>query len=295
MYVVFGRSRLAECELDHLDGYAGSRPVRIGNGAYDQLQLDVYGGVIAAAAEYVDGGGRLGGGRLQRDQVALLAGFADVVCGLWAEPDHGIWEMRGARRQFTFSKLMCWVAIDRLLALDRAEKLGIDAPRLERTRASIAEAIESRGYNDAVGSYASELGGDRVDASLLLMPSLGYRDAGDPRHAATFARTEARLGQGGLFYRYEPDYDGERSPEGAFGICSFWAVENLARRGRVEQAEHYFARLLEAANDVGLYAEEIEPRTGAALGNFPQAFTHVGLINAALAIELARASRRDAA
>ena len=284
MYDVYGRAKLREFELGHLDGYASSKPVRIGNGAHDQTQLDVYGEVLAAAVEYADSGGEL-----QSDQLKLLAGFGKTVSAIWREPDNGLWEIRGGKRHYTFSKLMCWVALDRLLALGRKRRLDIDVAAIERERAAIGELIESRGFNAAIGSYVGELGGDRVDASLLLMPSVGYGDPDGSRLRTTFDVIETRLGRNGLFYRYEPAYDAVGSPEGAFGICCFWAVENLARRGELARAEQMFDGLMRHSNDLGLYAEEIEPETGAALGNFPQAFTHVGLINAALAIEREKA------
>jgi GH15 family glucan-1,4-alpha-glucosidase len=165
---------------------------------------------------------------------------------------------------------------------------------LRRERDAIAEAIESRGYSEAIDSYVGEFDGDRVDAALLLMGCLGYKD---PRHArmrSTFERIHERLGRNGLLYRYERGFDGLSPPEGAFGICSFWAIDNLAKRGDVEAAGKAFEHVLSYANDVGLFAEEIDVETGAALGNFPQAFTHVGLITAALAIAEAMKGRADA-
>jgi GH15 family glucan-1,4-alpha-glucosidase len=285
MYDVYGRSSLRESELEHLEGYASSQPVRIGNGASDQTQLDVYGGVIAAAVEFAENGGDL-----QKDQLDLLAGFGATVCRIWRQPDNGIWEIRDRKRQYVFSKLMCWVALDRLLALNRIHRLNIDVTSLERERAAIADQIETRGFNRDIGSYVGELDGDRVDAALLLMPCLGYGDPAGNRLKSSFDLIEKRLGRDGLIYRYLPDYDASGSPEGAFGICSFWAVENLARRGELDRAEERFRSLLGRANDLGLYAEEIEPDSGQALGNFPQAFTHVGLINAALAIEREKAA-----
>ena len=287
VYDVYGRTGLDERELTHLAGYRGSRPVRIGNAAHEQIQLDVYGGVTAAAAEFVEGGGVL-----QRDQQRLLGAFGRFVCENWRTPDHGIWEIRDRKRHYTFSKLMCWVALDRLLELHRSGHLRIRTDRLERERSAIADAIESRGYNAGLASYVGELDGDRVDASLLLMPCLGYGDPAHPRMRTTYERIEERLGREGLLYRHEPYFDSIAVPEGAFGICSFWGVENLARRGDVDQAERLFDGLLGHANDLGLFAEEIEPESGDALGNFPQAFTHVGLINAAFAIGRARGEKR---
>ena len=289
MYDVYGRTRLTEQELHHLTGYRGSRPVRIGNGAYSQYQLDVYGEVVAAADAYVEGGGTLEPGECR-----MLVGFGHVVCKQWRNADHGIWEARGEQRQHTFSKLMCWVALDRLLKLGGKGvlSLGAAADRFRGERDAIAAVIEEQGYNPQIESYISELGGDAVDASLLLMPCLGYRPADDPRVRSTYERIWQRLGHNGLLYRYERGYDRMESREGAFGICCFWAVHHLACRGDVAEAKRMFEHILSFANDVGLYGEEIDPETGAALGNFPQAFTHVGLINAAVAIE--RAAKRGA-
>lgn len=286
MYDIYGRTNLTEEELDHLRGYRESRPVRVGNGAYDQVQLDVYGGVISAAADY-----SMAGGALQRDQLDLLAGFGRTICKQWREPDHGIWELRGEKQHYTFSKLMCWLGLECLLRLSGSQPLKIDRRAVERERDAIRETIEARGYCDQPGSYVGVLDGEWLDSSLLLMASLGYADAGDPRMRSTLDAVMERLGRNGLIYRYEHGIDGFASREGAFGICSFWAVENLAMRGELDRADGLFRRLLGHANDVGLFSEEIDPDTGALLGNFPQAFTHVGLINSALA--LAKAGRDD--
>lgn len=287
VYDVYGRTRLHESELEHFQGYSESRPVRVGNGAYAQQQLDVYGEVVFAADAYIQGGGTL-----EPIECRMLAGFGKVVCKKWREPDHGIWETRGRPRHYTFSKLMCWLALDRLLTLDEksAISLGGLAEQFRRERQEIAKAIEQRGFNGRIASYTSELDGDHVDASLLLMPCVGYKRADDARIVSTYERIWQRLGRDGLLYRYEREYDGLSSPEGAFGICSFWAVHHLACRGDVTEAERLFERLLSFASDLGLFGEEIDPESGSALGNFPQAFTHVGLINAAIAIE--QAARR---
>jgi GH15 family glucan-1,4-alpha-glucosidase len=279
MYDIYGRTNLEEKELVHLSGYRGSRPVRIGNGAHSQIQLDVYGEVVSAAYHFVTSGGRL-----QADEQKLLAGFGEIACKHWREPDQGIWEIRGAKRHYTFSKIMCWAALDSLIKLHEQGCISVDLESLRREREAIAQAIEARGFNEALGSYAAELDGDRLDAALLLMGCLGYKDPGHPRMRATFDRIRERLGCNGLLYRYEHGADGMAAPEGAFGICSFWAVDNLAKRGDVRAAAEAFEHMLSFANDVGLYAEEIDAATGAALGNFPQAFTHVGLINAAMAL-----------
>ncbi len=178
---------------------------------------------------------------------------------------------------------MCWAALDSLLKLHERGCVHIDVDRFRAERDAIAERIETHGYDEALGSYLSELDGDRLDAALLLMGCLGYKDPREARMRATFERIHERLGENGLLYRYERDYD-DLGAEGAFGICSFWAIDNLAKRGDIDAAGKAFEHILTYANDVGLFAEEIDVETGAALGNFPQAFTHVGLINAALAI-----------
>jgi GH15 family glucan-1,4-alpha-glucosidase len=280
LYDVYGEAHLPERHLPHLDGYAGSRPVRVGNDAHGQLQLDVYGEVIDAAARFARTGGRF-----DRDTVKMLAGLGRTVCARWHEADAGIWEGRAGRFQHTHAKVLCWVALDRLIALHRGHRLPIDVALYRRVRDSIRETIERRGYNERLGSYTRLLDGDDLDASLLTLPLYGYIDAAHPRMVATCARIHQRLGRDGLLYRYnDRTADGLPAGEGAFGICSFWAVECRALGGDLAGAMEAFERLLAYANDVGLLAEEIDPVTGAALGNFPQAFTHVGLINAALTL-----------
>jgi GH15 family glucan-1,4-alpha-glucosidase len=279
MYDIHGRTNLREEELEHLSGYRGSRPVRIGNDANTQVQLDVYGEVVSAAYYYVQSGGQL-----QADEAKLLAGFGETVCKHWREPDNGIWEIRGAKRQYTFSKVMCWAALDSLIKLHEQGHVRGNLDHHHREREAIAGIIETHGFNKALASYTSELDGDRLDAAVLLMGCLGYKDPAHPRMRATFDRIRERLRCDGLLYRYEQGVDGLDAPEGAFGICSFWAIDNLAKRGDVTAATEAFEHILSFANDVGLYAEEIDVATGAALGNFPQAFTHVGLINAAMAL-----------
>jgi GH15 family glucan-1,4-alpha-glucosidase len=286
MYDVFGRTRLDEKELTHLAGYASSRPVRIGNDAYRQRQLDIYGEVVTAARATL-----AGNGRLDSESALMLTGLGDVVSRQWHESDSSIWEVRGPLRHYTFSKVMCWAALDGLLKLNRDGVLALPPAKVEafgRERGEIEQAIERRGFNASLGSYTSVLDGDKVDASLLLMACIGYKDANDPRMRATYDLIHQRLGRNGLLHRYER-FDGIAGVEGAFGICSFWAIDNLAKRGDLDSAERRFQHMLSFANDLGLYAEEIDIASGAALGNFPQAFTHVGLINAAVAIEQARA------
>jgi GH15 family glucan-1,4-alpha-glucosidase len=209
----------------------------------------------------------------------MLTGFGKVVCQKWREPDQGIWERRGAPRQHTFSKVMCWVALDRLLKLDEKRVLSLEslAAEFRRERDAIAEAIEQRGFSSRTESYVSELDGNAVDASLLLMPCIGYRPADDPRVVSTYERIRQRLGRDGLLYRYERRDDAHAGGrEGTFGICSFWAVHHLACRGDINEAKRLFEHVLAYANDLGLFAEEIDPETGGALGNFRKPLPMLG-------------------
>jgi GH15 family glucan-1,4-alpha-glucosidase len=280
LYDVFGEAKLPERELTHLEGYAGSRPVRIGNDAHGQLQLDVYGEVIDAVARFARRGGRF-----DRDTVRLLEGLGRTVVRRWREPDEGIWEGRSGRFHHTHSKVLCWVALDRLVQMHEAGQLDIRVDAFRAARDAIRAEVERRGYNARLGSYTRVFDGEELDASLLTLPLYGFVDGRHPRMRSTCARIHQRLAHDGLVYRYEATTDDGLPPgEGAFGICSFWAVECLARGGDLAGATAAFERLLACANDLGLFAEEVDPETGAALGNFPQAFTHVGLINAALTL-----------
>jgi GH15 family glucan-1,4-alpha-glucosidase len=284
---VYGRSPPRERELDHLAGHGGARPVRVGNGADEQHQLDPYGEVVDAVAQLVGPETVLDG-----ETQGLLRDLGKFVCAHWQEPDSGIWEPREPPRLRTHSLVLAWTALDRLLALHAAGKLRrIPAQAFEEHRRDIRERVEREGWSERLGSYVADLGGDRVDAALLLLPWYGFADAASPRMRATWRRIRARLGAGpGLLYRYEPSL---AAREGAFGACSFWEADYLARGGgSLDEARRTFEATCAHANDVGLFAEEIEPGTGAALGNFPQAFTHVALLDAALAI--ARRARTEA-
>jgi GH15 family glucan-1,4-alpha-glucosidase len=280
LYTVYGDARVPERTLPELSGYLGSRPVRVGNGADGQLQLDVYGEVVDAAYHFVARGGELDSVSARR-----LAGIGRSICRLGREPDEGIWEARAGRRHHTLSKAMCWVALDRLLRLGEAGKVTIPTREFEAERRAIREAVESRGYDRKLGSYVAAFDSDDVDASLLLLGLHGYCDPRSPEMVGTAARIRERLGVGPLLYRNRSGQEGVSTREGCFGICSFWGVHQRALQGEPEAAAEDFRLLLGYANDVGLFAEEIDPATGAALGNFPQAFTHVGLIGAALALE----------
>jgi len=287
LYDVYGRPAMRERELPHLEGHRGARPIRIGNEAAAQRQLDLYGEVIGAAAYLVRSGGSLDSGT----QKALIE-LGKLVCERWGQPDHGIWEVRGERRHFTHSRVLCWAALDGLLELHGKNHLRCPLDLFARNRALIRAEVERLGYSEQLGSYTRTLGGGDVDSSLLLLPWYRYTEAAAPRMAGTFARIRRELYRGdGLYQRYRGRWT---RGEGAFGICSFWAVEYLAMGGgTLAQASSEMDALLRHANDVGLYAEEILPGTGEALGNFPQAYTHVGLINAALTLQ-ERATGREA-
>jgi GH15 family glucan-1,4-alpha-glucosidase len=279
VYGVYGEPRLPERELPALSGYAGSRPVRVGNLAAEQLQLDVYGELVEAAFVWITRGGAL-----DRASTRKLVELGRAVCTRWREPDDGIWERRAGRRHHTHSKAMCWVALDRLVKLHEAGHLRVPVSQFAGERDAIRGEIEARGYNDRLGTYVSTLDGDELDASLLALAIHGYADPAGARMRSTCDRLRERLGANTLMYRYVED-DGLPPGEGAFGICAFWEVQCRAMRGDRSAAVGQFEGLLHCANDVGLFAEETDPDTAAALGNFPQGLTHVGLIAAALSLQ----------
>jgi GH15 family glucan-1,4-alpha-glucosidase len=287
IYDVYGNKPPKEYEVVELQGYAGSRPVRIGNAAAAQLQLDMYGEVIDATAQLADVTGSL-----DRETQHLLCTFGDYVCTHWHLPDQGIWEPRGDPEHHTHSRLLCWVALDRLLQLhQRGIVRGGDTDKIATQRELIRRDIESNAWDADLGCYVSAFGNRSLDAAVLLMSWYGFHPASSPRMRSTYARMCERLGAGpGLFYRYEHS---KEIGEGAFWICSFWAVEHLALGGGTErEARALFDAACRYSNDVGLMAEEVEPFTGEGIGNFPQAYTHVGLISSALSIgECARGVR----
>jgi len=287
LYDIYGRHTVSERELPHLSGFSGSRPVRIGNAAARQTQLDVYGEVIDAAYQFVSRGGHL-----DRTTARMLVGFGRTVCRSWREPDAGIWEIRSAPRHHTYSKAMCWVALDRLLRLQTGGHVTtVPTAEFEAEREAIRTAVERRGFNERLGSYVSVFDGADVDASLLQLDRHGYVDPMNVRMRGTLHLVLKRLQRNGLLYRYLSQDDGVPGAEGAFGVTSFWGVGAQARAGEADGARTTFEQLIARANDVGLFAEEIDPETGAALGNFPQAFTHVGLIDAALTLASRPADR----
>lgn len=278
MYGLAGERRLTETELPWLPGYEGSKPVRVGNAAYDQLQIDVYGELMDAL--HVGRKFMLEPSEASwRFQKLLLADLE----GKWNEPDEGIWEVRGGRRHFTHSRLMAWVAYDR--GIKAVEDFGLSGPvdRWRTLRDTIRDDILSNGWSAKQNSFVQYYGGEALDASLLLIPSVGFLPPEDTRVIATVEAVQRELVEDGLVLRYRPDDtpDGLRGAEGTFLVCSFWLVDALTMIGRLEEAEALFERLLSLRNDVGLLAEEYDPRGKRQLGNFPQAFSHVGLVNAA--------------
>ena len=279
LYDIYGNAPEREQTLAHLAGYRSSQPVRIGNAAVGQLQLDVYGEVIDAVTHFV-----CANRALDRETRNLLCAFGDYVCRNWQQPDEGIWEPRSGRYHNTHSRVLCWTALDRLLELHTRGHLP-EAPvnEFQKNREAIRRQIEERAWNRTLESYTARLDGNDLDASLLLLAWYGFENASSERMQRTYARIREQLGaRGDLLYRYRTQ---ESPGEGAFGICSFWGAEYLALGGGSgKEAQEVFERLLGYANDLGLVAEEIDPATGNALGNFPQAFTHVGLINAALSL-----------
>ncbi len=276
VYRVEGERVMAEQALDHLPGFAGSTPVRVGNAAWSQKQLDVYGEVVDAAYQLRD---TLGDFDPQtRD---LVVGLADRAAAEWEEPDAGLWEARDRERHYLSSKVLCWVAVDRAVKLAGALGAEDRVAGWERARDAIRAAVLERGWSEAQGAYAGAFDSDELDASVLALPLVGFLPADDERMWATIERIEDVLGGTGQVRRWEADPNG-------FVICSFWLVECLALAGALDRADAWFARAAATANDLGLMAEEYDPVAGEPLGNFPQAFSHVGLINAAHRLTRAR-------
>ena len=277
MYAVDGSSDLEEEILDHWEGYCGSAPVRIGNGAADQLQLDIYGELVDSVYLY-----NKHGAPISHDAWMHLSEVVDWVCKNWDQPDEGIWETRGGRQHFTYSRLMCWVAVERAMRVARQRGLPADLVAWGKTRDDIYHQIMEKGWNEERGAFVQHYGSDVLDASNLLMPLVKFVSPTDPRWLSTLDLITEELVSDTLVYRYNvrATPDGLEGDEGTFSICSFWYVEALARAGRLDQARIAFEKMLTYANHLGLFSEEIGPH-GEQLGNFPQAFTHLALISAA--------------
>jgi GH15 family glucan-1,4-alpha-glucosidase len=283
LYRLDGGERAPERTLQ-LDGYRGSRPVRVGNDAAGQTQLGIYGDLLQTAVIYTEDGGRL-----DRETGRRLAGIADLVCRIWREPDSGIWEVRSQPVQFTHSKMMCWVALDHALRLcDGGHIPSGNAATWQRERLAIREFVETRCWSQRLGSFTRRAGGEELDASLLLGILLGYESPDPSRLPSTVDAVRRHLGRGPLLSRYSGE-DGLHGAEGAFLCCSFWLADALARIGRLEEASELMEQLLTLSNDVGLYAEELDPQSSELIGNIPQGLVHLALINAAVSIARAGA------
>jgi GH15 family glucan-1,4-alpha-glucosidase len=281
MYGICGERSLPELELAHLAGHRGSAPVRIGNGAVKQMQLDCYGQLLEAAWLYT-----LAGGDLTEDNWRFLAGVADIVVDSWRLPDQGIWEIRDDPRHFVHSKLNCWVALDRAVRLVEAHGLPGDVARWASERDLLRAYLLEEGAEH--GWFPQAVGNHTADASALLVPALGFLPSASPLVLQTVEVVRRDLADpAGLVHRYLAP-DGLVGGEGAFLLCSFWLLDVLIHVGRLDEAEALLTTLLSHANDVGLYAEEIDPRTGAALGNMPQAFTHMALVTSCASLSAAR-------
>jgi GH15 family glucan-1,4-alpha-glucosidase len=279
MYGLAGERRLSEWEVAWLPGYENSAPVRIGNQAVDQLQLDVYGEVMNALHV-----ARVGGLPADEASWPIQVALVEHLGKIWTQPDEGIWEVRGGRQHFTFSKVMAWVAVDR--AIRSAEQFGVEGPldAWREMRAKIHADVCSNAWNSKLQSFTQAYNGNTLDASLLLIPQLGFLPVSDPRVRGTIEAIERDLTDGGLVLRYRTEHTADGLPpgEGTFLACSFWMADALKLIGRREDATALFERLLALRNDVGLLAEEYDVVRQRQVGNFPQAFSHVSLVNTGL-------------
>jgi GH15 family glucan-1,4-alpha-glucosidase len=286
MFGVGAEHDLTERSLPHLRGWRGSRPVRVGNGAWDQAQIDVYGELLDSAYRFAD---QLGD--IDDNAKAFLVACADSAAARWTEKDRGIWEVRGDSQHFVYSKVMCWVALDRACKLSKQLDCKSRVEGWKRTQDEIFETLVRDGWSESAGAFTQYFGTDALDASCLMLPIVGFLPADDPRMLATIDAIEAQLtDERGLVYRYrtEAGVDGLAGDEGTFLLCTFWLAQALAMAGRLERAIAVFERAIAFVNDVGLLSEEVDGATGELLGNFPQAFSHIGLVNAAWAISQAQ-------
>jgi alpha,alpha-trehalase len=290
MFGVGGEHDLTERTLDHLRGWRDSRPVRVGNGAWNQRQVDVYGELLGAAARLAD---QLPA--LDEETRWFLGACADTAAVRWRDRDQGIWEVRGEPKHFLYSKVMCWVALDRAIALAPQLHCEDRVDEWKKVREEIAETVLERGWSEEAGAFTQYFGSTALDASNLMLPIVGFLPADEPRMLATIDAIAERLTDDrGLVYRYrtEEGVDGLAGDEGTFLLCTFWLAQALALAGQVERAREVFERAAGFVNDLGLLSEEVDPATGEQLGNVPQAFSHIGLVNAAWAIDQAERARR---
>jgi GH15 family glucan-1,4-alpha-glucosidase len=283
MYGIDGKRHLAEQILDHLEGYRGSRPVRVGNAAATQVQLDIYGEVLRGAAVHYHNSRPH---RPSPDAWDLLRELVDDAATGWREAGSGIWEVRGGPEDFLYGKLMCWAAVDGGLQLAQTHQLEAPLQRWQKARDEIRDAILAHGYNQQVGAFTQSFGSSTLDASVLVIPRIGFLPHTDARVQSTIDQVQRHLSRDGLVYRYRTR-DGLAGGEGTFTLCTFWLVDALALSGRLAEAHELFKRTIGYANDLGLLSEEIDPASGEQLGNFPQGFSHLALIGAA--VNLAKA------
>jgi GH15 family glucan-1,4-alpha-glucosidase len=281
MYRVDGSSDLTEETLDHWEGWRGSRPVRIGNGASDQLQMDIFGEAMDALAK-IDGRGL----QPAYEGWEAVVRTIDWVCDHWDQPDEGIWETRGGRKDFTYGRFQCWVALDRAIRISESRGRPADIVHWRTERDRIYRQVMEKGWNKGRKAFTQHYDTDVLDSSLLTMPLMGFVSPLDPRWLSTLEAMDHELVSDSLVYRYNPSAspDGLRGHEGTFSLCTFWYVDALARSGRLTDAALVFEKMLTYANHLGLYSEEIG-MTGEQLGNFPQAFSHLALINAAINLD----------
>jgi GH15 family glucan-1,4-alpha-glucosidase len=315
MYTIRGEwgDVMAEQDLTYLDGYRGSRPVRIGNGAAGQRQLDVYGELLDSAYRYVvHSGYRKGRRRREANRAlhSLVVEIAEYVADHWQDPDRGIWEVRGDPKPFVYSRAMCWVALERACRLSNLHGQQSREQHWREVRDAIYQEVMQRGFSERLRSFTQFYDADVVDAANLRLPLVGFIAPDDPHMIDTLAATIRYLhGPNGLIYRYRPAEmtsddptlragttdDGLPGMEGAFVACTFWLIQALCRAGRIDDARERFEHMIQFASPLGLFAEEIDPDNGAHLGNFHQAFTHVGLINAADMLQRAQEGKLDPA
>jgi GH15 family glucan-1,4-alpha-glucosidase len=290
MFGVGGEHDLTERALDHLPGWNNSRPVRVGNGAWNQHQIDIYGELLGAAhqlSEQID--------TLDEDDRRFLIACADSAASSWRDKDRGIWEIRGDPQHFVYSKVMCWAALDRAIALSDLLQAADRVDDWTQIREDIRETVILEGWSDQAGAFTQYFGSTALDAANLMMPIVGFLPPTDPKILATVDAIEGRLTDSrGLVYRYQVStgVDGLSGDEGTFLLCTFWLAQALALADQVDRARAAFERAAGYANDLGLLAEEVDPKTGELLGNFPQAFSHIGLVNAAWAISEAERRAR---
>jgi len=278
LYGIGCETEVPEYILDHFEGYKSSGPVRIGNAAAGQFQLDVYGEVVLSFASFYRAGGHISDALW-----ALTESLVEAAVSNWRLPDHGIWEVRGERRHFVYSKLMCWVALDRGIRLAKALGKPVDLQRWQQARRAIRRDVLARSWNEQVGSFVQSYGSDVLDASVLFMPMVGFLPAKDPLMESTILRIQQELAVNGLVRRYLPWQadNGLGTDEGTFTMCTFWLVGCLIQLGRLEEAQRLFERVMSLSNHVGLFSEVVDPQSGEFLGNYPQALTHIALIHTA--------------